>query len=95
MPMHALRRLAIRLPQMEAQQELRLLNLHTFIHWSGQSSGKISPAQREGNRKRRKYVQDRLRVARGLGRYDEIPGVDYLRNSSEVRAWFGAHGVAV
>lgn len=96
LPLGQLRDLARRLSQLEAKADLRLLSVVTFPHWSGESKNHKAAA-REGDRKRRKFVQHMERLARGLGKFDAVDGVDVLGATGDIggdlRAWMGAHGI--
>lgn len=84
--------LAQRLPRLQAQDDLRLLTLITFPNWTGDSSN-AKQAAREGSRKRRRFLDQLNRQARGLGMFDEREGVDVLRSADDVIAWFGSHDI--
>lgn len=90
--MDELRGLARELPKLQAQDELRLLTIETFVHWAGE--GKLKSAIRAGNRMRRRYMQQLRRQARGLGKFDAIEGVDILHNSGDLIEWLGAHEIS-
>lgn len=92
LPTRELRLVAAELRKLEAQATLRDLTVATFVHWSGPQQD-ARAAAREGQRKRRRYLQEVQRAALGLGKHDPAPGVAVLRSGAEVRAFLGAHGI--
>jgi hypothetical protein len=67
-----------------------LIDAITYPNWAGDSKD-YKAAQREGRRKRRKYLQGLHRIIAGGDEFSAIPGVDVLTDLSMIEGWFGVH----
>jgi hypothetical protein len=95
LPFAELQDLIEHISQFQAQDDLRLLSIETYLHWSGPTSGKRTLAQKQGDKMRSEFMRaltqranGRRRRARGSG--DDVP---MLHGAEQVRAFLGGFGI--
>lgn len=93
LPFAELQDLIEHIPQFQAQDDLRLLSIETYLHWSGPTNGKRTSAQKQGDKMRAEFMRALTQRANGRRRRASGDDVPMLHGAEQVRAFLGGFGI--